>query len=428
MSKGKPSTLEREPSMVDLNDEIEPKHPALGLTRWKWTRVCFMNALTESYFANKIDPPLKLRSVHFDSDSYSGKMQTRARIVCETDKGDSVIITLDPNATERLPPGWAETFTQEKLMRPYCESMDFWGSVQFIQFGRFPHFGAFNLGDAIQHASCYRNNASKTNDPRMTETLDVLLTILVELNWIATADYDWTLGFCFPRFWVAHAAKFNVCTYSLMLDKTAAPRMAFNVTWQDPAFFATVLCLMREFELDTLAMQRVRLDAKPTAAGSVVLVGTDFHGIFKNVDDVTFTFDANTWPFFEAVLRKNFPRLSKLRTLFVGRYACVDIAQFVASHRNVVASASRPVRPGPDLNNSTFDAFVVNYAVNFKAMRAFVEADAHAMRSQKLPIVQSFFRAPTFEPCVVHLIDRALHGRDVLEIGSVAGRLSWRDL
>jgi hypothetical protein len=397
---------------VDLNDVIEPKHPALGLSSRKWTRICFMNALTEPLFA---ELPLTFRSARFVWDKWAEtkRGQVEFTINCgPVAKDVPVVLTLDSSAN--LPPDWDTTFTQKTLLRPYRESIDFWGSVASMQIANWDLISSDPFGYLITLTLTLTGTDKKIH-PKVVETLDLLLTIFVELNWIATSNTPWRLALGFPHFWVAHAAKFEVYwKYNLGPTNKQEPyKLAICVLFQDPRFFVTVKRLLGEFELHFLPVRCLQLLSDLPAKDGVA--SPFFHDIFQNVVDVMTDVCVETWDFMEAVIRMNFPKLSRVVcNRFQQPHATFRLAQFLLNHRN-------------DVTFTGFPTGAENYLTNAKAMRAFIEAAApvmltfiqtatHKQRVKAMPIVHGFFNWSLFERHVVHIIDRFVHGRDVLHL------------
>jgi hypothetical protein len=399
---------------VDLNDVIEPKHPALGLSSRKWTRICFMNALTEPLFAAL---PLTFRSARFVWDKWmeTKRGQVEFTINCGPGAEDvPVVLTLDRSAN--LPPDWDTTFTQKTLLRPYRASIDFWSSVAGMQIANWlPNQFSEPFGWLFR--LCVICTDKKIH-PKVVETVDLLLTIFIELNWVATSNAPWCLAFCFPHFWVAHAAKFEVL-WKYNLDSTHKQeqcQLAICVQTQDPMFFATVKRLLCDFELHFLPVRCLEL--LPDLHSQNAEATPFFHDIFQNVVEVKTSVRVDTWDFIEAVLQMNFPKLSRIVFHRIQKpHATFRLAQFLLNRRNDVTFATFPTKSRE----------IATYLPNAKAMRAFIEAAAPVMltfvetttdeqRAKTMPIVQGFFNWPLFERHVVHIIDRFVHGRDVLHL------------
>jgi hypothetical protein len=434
---------------IDLNDVIEPKHPAFGFASRKWTRICFMNALTEPLFA---ELPLtfcsaQTRPVRDETlKHWKAAGEVKFTINCGVDTA-GVLVTLLLDHRASLPPDWAAAFTQETLMRPYRESMDFWGSVVRVEIAGLSAFYVESLFSCLQYLSIKCTNRDCNVHPNVMKTLDLLLTILTEFQWVATSNKTWDLALCFPHFWVAHAAKFDVYwqqqPHSLEhCEPPPYPFMLF-VLFQEPEFLSTLKHLLLDFELYVLPVRRVHLICNPAsyrtykgdrAVDTSSPSPTDYcHGIFENVEDVKTDVGSQTWNFMEAMLRANVPKLRRLEAHFFHEPDTTSrLAQFLVNHHNEVEFST----PSSKRKSSA----VSKYVPDARAMRAFVEAAAsnHHTTTEK-PIVPGFFRSRLFEPHVLHLIDCFVHGRDVLDITRIrsadqrdfstpAARMSLRDL
>jgi hypothetical protein len=423
------TTPEAENIQPDMNDAIQPKHPASAFSRYNWERVCFIDALTEPLFANLA---LKYESTDIKWDragSWGQPYEQYVDITCTFDCGESgpsvpVVLQLKTFAT--APSDWS-SITQATLMRPYRESIHFWGNVISVTFGDWFTVRPDSILPVFSYMALQCSTRYKIMSRQAVDTLDLLFTILVELNWVVTENRPWILGFSFPHCWVAHAAKFEAIWKLPCQLKTddASVKFPFAVRVQhpDPMFFSTVKRLLCDFELDDFPVRRVHLLYDAPNKNRPPTLPFSFHGILKNVVDVKTSVSHDTWDVIEAVLRMNFPKLRRLVSFNAEtHHATFRVAQFLLTHRNDVEYMV-------NLNRARTSK-IAKYVVNAKAMRTFIEASAPRMlaffenaaaaaltqRDKSTPSIKSLFHSRLFEPHVLHMIDRYVHGRDTLDI------------
>lgn len=419
-------------SWYDAQANSECNHPACDLNYRTWSRTSFMNALTAPLFGNKTQPPFVF--VRVDCIPAEGRTNmAHPRIVCEiplhsnygVKRSSSLFLTMSMvNMDLPEDTAWIAGFSQETLTRPWCESFNFWGSVVSFQIGGLPLLKWDYLDSAASHCSWQCCLVVGRLRPEEIVTVDLLLTVLVEQNWTCHKDRVWQLACALPHFWVAHAAKFQTTYRGDAWHTVGAPEiepLVVHVAIQCQGFFGTVHRLMQEFELSALPIRSIDMRWDFTLGLSHTV---DFHSVMNNVEKVCLEFDARTWPILESMMRVNFPKLSHLTLNAHTKDSRVP--RFLVEHKNSVTYATR--------RNPNQSAKVAKYVTNARAMRAFTGADARSLRASATPpqIVSAFFASPMFEPYVVHLVDRFVHGlgamRQEFNLDTPAGRLCASEL
>ena len=197
--------------------------------------------------------------------------------------------------------------------------------------------------------------------------------------------------------------------------------------WQRDGFFQNLRRLLNAFDLRALPNTTFSLMA--VTSGSLDNLNSDFHGVFDNIRAVGAIVNSRTWPYIRSTFRANFPKLTKI--VFhpnndFGFPMLESILQFLIQHKNAIDFSF-------DHSHRSRDAFFVTesaicYVERARQMHAFVEADVATCPEQQ--VAQSFFRSPLFDPHLVHLVDRCLHGTRFTErylgFNTTAGNLSAR--
>jgi hypothetical protein len=419
--------------------DIAPKHPACILDRNDPERLAFVHALTAPFFEDKKNPPLRVVDVDRVADgvgkrrSDADEAHPRWRILCDVPL--SADDTLCPQVAFIVKHD-AASFTQEMLMRPYHRNVAFWESIERIEFRRMVNLN--NLAVAVLHFDSF---ASVMTDvctqeqvrPEVIRALDLLLTLIIEVNRKQSPNPTWwNVGFCLPHMWLAHAAKFAIGESGY-----GSPRhrlCSIQWTWQGGDFFKRVRRLLTAFSLNALPITAVEMCFQNvffSGSTSRYPVESDFQGILADVTAVYADAAFHPWSDLAALLTSNFPKLNALtlRPHIGPSWDYGPILRFLVRHNNTVtfAYSRHPGDVFPRID------YVRNYVERARGMRALVEADAVALRPHSNDVkvaALDFFRSRLFEPHVVHLIDRFLHGRrsTLTSFGfdSPAGELSVR--